>query len=145
MAIDSLHQFILFGQKRFATQTWQRLNRRNTAGQDSSKISLLAEDWMGLVACGGPLDCGNSFQCQCGWLAEQALAPFLCTTSIRSLAVLPLINMSGDPEQEYFVDGMTDELSRAFAHQFAQGHLTNLGYAVQRAKEQVIIRDWTRT
>ncbi|MGB7436858.1 MAG: tetratricopeptide repeat protein [Candidatus Acidiferrum sp.] len=29
---------------------------------------------------------------------------------IRSLAVLPLINMSGDPEQEYFVDGMTDEL-----------------------------------
>ncbi len=29
---------------------------------------------------------------------------------IRSLAVLPLQNLSGDPEQEYFVDGMTDEL-----------------------------------
>ncbi|PYY20525.1 MAG: hypothetical protein DMG62_23305 [Acidobacteria bacterium] len=30
--------------------------------------------------------------------------------SIRSIAVLPLLNMSGDPNQEYFADGMTDEL-----------------------------------
>ena len=29
---------------------------------------------------------------------------------IRSIAVLPLANLSGDPAQEYFVDGMTDEL-----------------------------------
>jgi TolB-like protein/DNA-binding winged helix-turn-helix (wHTH) protein/Flp pilus assembly protein TadD len=29
---------------------------------------------------------------------------------IRSIAVLPLENFSGDPSQEYFVDGMTDEL-----------------------------------
>src|SRR5215470_6174831 len=32
------------------------------------------------------------------------------TPSIRSLAVLPLQNLSGDPNQEYFADGMTDEL-----------------------------------
>jgi serine/threonine-protein kinase len=31
-------------------------------------------------------------------------------TEFRSLAVLPLENLSKDPEQEYFVDGMTDEL-----------------------------------
>jgi len=31
-------------------------------------------------------------------------------TKIRSLAVLPLQNLSGDPEQDYFADGMTDEL-----------------------------------
>ena len=30
---------------------------------------------------------------------------------INSLAVLPLANLSGDPGQEYFVDGMTDELT----------------------------------
>ena len=30
--------------------------------------------------------------------------------TIQSLAVLPLANLSGDPEQEYFVDGMTDAL-----------------------------------
>jgi len=29
---------------------------------------------------------------------------------IKSLAVLPLQNLSGDPSQEYFVDGMTEEL-----------------------------------
>src|SRR5271156_5762452 len=31
-------------------------------------------------------------------------------TSIRSVAVLPMQNLSNDPDQEYFVDGMTDEL-----------------------------------
>ncbi len=29
---------------------------------------------------------------------------------IRSLVVLPLANLSGDPDEEYFVDGMADEL-----------------------------------
>ena len=29
---------------------------------------------------------------------------------IQSLAVLPLTNLSGDPEQEYFADGMTESL-----------------------------------
>ena len=29
---------------------------------------------------------------------------------IRSVAVLPLVNLSGDPEQEYFADGMTEQL-----------------------------------
>ncbi len=30
---------------------------------------------------------------------------------IRSIAVLPLENLSGNPEQEYFVDGMTDAIT----------------------------------
>ncbi len=30
--------------------------------------------------------------------------------SIRSIAVLPLANLSGDPQQEYLADGLTDEL-----------------------------------
>jgi serine/threonine protein kinase/Flp pilus assembly protein TadD len=32
-------------------------------------------------------------------------------TEIHSLAVLPLQNLSGDPSQEYFADGMTEELT----------------------------------
>src|SRR5580658_361144 len=32
------------------------------------------------------------------------------TPAVRSIAVLPLDNFSGDPAQEYFADGMTDEL-----------------------------------
>src|SRR6202162_2427630 len=35
---------------------------------------------------------------------------------ITSLAVLPLENLSRDPEQEYFADGMTDELTTELAH-----------------------------
>ena len=34
---------------------------------------------------------------------------------IESVAVLPLENLSGDPEQEYFADGMTDELTTDLA------------------------------
>jgi len=32
------------------------------------------------------------------------------TSPIHSLAVLPLQNLSNDPQQDYFADGMTDEL-----------------------------------
>ncbi len=34
---------------------------------------------------------------------------------IRSIAVLPLANLSGDPAQDYFADGITDELITALA------------------------------
>src|SRR5580704_15494790 len=42
-----------------------------------------------------------------GW-KQKRLEPV--PTSVRSVAVLPMQNLSNDPEQEYFVDGMTDEL-----------------------------------
>ena len=35
--------------------------------------------------------------------------------AIRSIAVLPLENLSGDPEQEYFADGMTEAVISEFA------------------------------
>jgi TolB-like protein/Tfp pilus assembly protein PilF len=34
----------------------------------------------------------------------------LARTSIRSIAILPFENVSGDPRQDYFADGMTEEL-----------------------------------
>ena len=37
--------------------------------------------------------------------------PIRPSVRIRSLAVLPLENLSGDPSQDYFSDGMTDELT----------------------------------
>jgi TolB-like protein/DNA-binding winged helix-turn-helix (wHTH) protein/Tfp pilus assembly protein PilF len=54
------------------------------------------------------------------WLAPAAwrdqLMPPIFRSPIRSLAVLPLENLSGDPNQQYFVDGMTDELTTSLAH-----------------------------
>jgi TolB-like protein/DNA-binding winged helix-turn-helix (wHTH) protein/Flp pilus assembly protein TadD len=41
------------------------------------------------------------------WPGRSVAAP---VPVIRSLAVLPLANLSGDPSQEYFADGMTEEL-----------------------------------
>jgi len=38
--------------------------------------------------------------------SSEAVAP----EEVRSIAVLPLVNMTGDPEHEYFSDGMTEEL-----------------------------------
>jgi TolB-like protein len=49
-----------------------------------------------------------------GWTAG-AVASTAAGTPIRSIAVLPLSNHSGDSTQEYFAEGMTDELTTAIA------------------------------
>lgn len=43
------------------------------------------------------------------WLWRPSMGP------VRLLAVLPLSNLSGDPGQDYFADGMTDELITSLA------------------------------
>jgi TolB-like protein/Tfp pilus assembly protein PilF len=47
------------------------------------------------------------------WLFSRGLRSGVMPGTIRSLAVLPFVNMSGDPEQEYFADGMSEELINA--------------------------------
>ncbi len=48
---------------------------------------------------------------------ERTFQPAAAT--IRSLAVIPFQSLSGDPSQEYFADGMTDELITALAKNHA--------------------------
>jgi adenylate cyclase len=45
----------------------------------------------------------------------EARAPALPLPDKPSIAVLPFANMSGDPEQEYFVDGMVEEIITALS------------------------------
>jgi len=44
------------------------------------------------------------------WLARKATPPTSAAQRLNSIAVLPLSNLSGDPSEEFFADGMTDQL-----------------------------------
>jgi adenylate cyclase len=46
----------------------------------------------------------------------QPKRPALPLPDKPSIAVLPFANMSGDPEQEYFADGMTEDITTALSH-----------------------------
>ena len=47
--------------------------------------------------------------------AKATAQPALRLPDKPSIAVLPFANMSGDPEQEYFVDGMVEEIITALS------------------------------
>jgi TolB-like protein/DNA-binding winged helix-turn-helix (wHTH) protein/Tfp pilus assembly protein PilF len=66
------------------------------------------------------------------------------TSKIRSLAVLPLENLSGDTSQDYFADGMTDELITRLAQIRALRIISRtsvLGYKGTRKSLPQIARD----
>jgi TolB-like protein/DNA-binding winged helix-turn-helix (wHTH) protein len=44
------------------------------------------------------------------WLARTGGAPTSAAPRLNSIAVLPLDNLSGNPSEEFFADGMTDQL-----------------------------------
>jgi adenylate cyclase len=47
--------------------------------------------------------------------ADAAIAPVLPLPEKPSIAVLPFQNLSGDPEQDYFADGMVEEIITALS------------------------------
>ena len=79
---------------------------------------------------------------QCRGLRDRLLSvvgarrTVVSTPKIESIAVLPLENLSGDKEQEYFADGMTEALITDLGKISApSGDLTDLGDAVQGHQE----------
>ncbi len=90
----------------------QRLKRDTESGQATTDTAPKTRVWRrgGIAIVGGlilllavvaGLEAGKLRE----WLHPGTANP------IRSLAVLPLQNLSGDPAQEYFADGMTEELT----------------------------------
>ena len=65
-------------------------------------VALVSSSLVGLL-----LILGAAFNMH---ILRDRLAGKSASPQIRSIAVLPLENLSGDPAQEYFVDGMTDAL-----------------------------------
>ena len=85
-------------------ETLQAVSQVATAGRSSlGLVRKLVVSFTLLAIVGGLL-----------WLNAGKLRTRIFATSrsteIHSIAVLPFKNLSKDPEQEYFVDGMTDEL-----------------------------------
>ena len=77
-----------------------------------------------------------------GW--RQSLAKLTAPPPVRSIAVLPLLNLSSDPDQQFFADGMTDELItnlaqisslRVISHTSAMAYLGTRKPAAQIARE----------
>jgi adenylate cyclase len=50
-----------------------------------------------------------------GTAAKSRVTPALPLPDQPSIAILPFANMSGDPEQEYFADGMVEEITTALS------------------------------
>jgi len=72
--------------------------RPSRAWRTPLAVAVLAAMMIALLAGGGR-----------EWLAR-AFPTRAAAMEIKSIAVLPLENLSGDPSQDYFVDGMTDAL-----------------------------------
>ncbi|GAC1666796.1 MAG: hypothetical protein NVS9B2_07410 [Steroidobacteraceae bacterium] len=48
--------------------------------------------------------------------ADDSASPASFTPPVHSVAVLPFTNLSGDPKQDYFSDGVSEELINALSH-----------------------------
>ena len=66
-------------------------------------VQWIAEDWPAHSVTSGAA------------ASPMELAPILALPDKPSIAVLPFQNMSGDPEQEYFADGMVDDITTALS------------------------------
>jgi len=75
---------------------------------ESSKASLRAKLWIA-AGTGAAALLALLVSLNTGGLRQRLLGA-TDTRRIQSIVVLPLENLSGDPSQEYFADGMTDEL-----------------------------------
>ncbi|MCW5659186.1 MAG: winged helix-turn-helix domain-containing protein [Burkholderiaceae bacterium] len=76
--------------------------------------------------------------------AERTADAYPALPDRPSIAVLPFANLSGDPEQEYFADGMVDDVLTALSHVrwlFVIARQSSFVYKVRLADVQQISRE----
>src|SRR5215831_658689 len=93
----------------------------NIVAASHSKVQVEVKEssrwpWLAIAAGAVLLIVMVLFAPDAGSLRSKMLSSSSAIPQIRSLAVLPLTNMSDDPEQEYFADGMTEELITELSH-----------------------------
>jgi len=108
-----------------APRTGQKINRLIISGLTLVVVLLLAERFM-------PGD------------AEPEPAVPEAQTEKPTIAVLPFVNMSGDPEQEFFSDGMTEEILNVLAKNHAlrvAGRTSSFAFKGKNEDMRVIGKD----
>lgn len=80
---------------------------QRVSADDQKKAPITAGRWKTATAAAIALLLAVTFPIV--WYRARSVKP-AAQPAIRSLAVLPLKNLSGDPTQEYLADGMTEEL-----------------------------------
>ena len=87
---------------------------------------------------------GSEVQIRSGIRADDGQTVLLPLPDRPSIAVLPFANMSGDPEQEYFADGMVDDILMALSRVrwlFVIARQSSFIYKVRVADVQQIGRE----
>jgi eukaryotic-like serine/threonine-protein kinase len=104
------------------------IGARNVPAASTSRHTLtIALSMLGVIAVVGAYAFARN---GISWTSTSARPGPDTPTVIRSIAVLPLDNYSGDSTQEYFAEGMTDELTAALAT-ISQLRVTSRGSAMQ--------------
>jgi TolB-like protein/Tfp pilus assembly protein PilF len=90
---------------------------KRTEAADAVRQRSRGGVWLAVVAIAAALSLGLFFlgRYTAGHASSQVIEAATASNALKSIAVLPLVNTSGDPSNEYFSDGLSEELIAVLA------------------------------